>query len=208
MVEPIEIVEAQPEEFQIDFSTELQYKLSVLTAKQRYAVLAIVAADVAGLPLSRLLKTSYSCKKCGWVAGNSRWSNRQRKERLVDHSVTCERATDSDWPFICTSTNYYSRWMRDAIFIASLRQARSELVIQALIEAASILQLGSAKAARELVKQVTEGEKDIDKYRAAVAVLDRAHRLTAAKSGEDLEKMEDWLQSLRGGEDILLEEGG
>lgn len=195
----------QPEEFQIDFSTELQYKLSALTVKQRYAVLAIVAADVSGLPLSRLLKTSYSCLKCGRVLGNSSWSNRQRKDSLADHSATCERATDSDWPFICASTTYYSRWMRDAIFIASLRQARSELVIQALIEAASILRWGTITAARKLVEQIESGEKDIDQYRAAVAVLDRAAKLTADKSGEGTE-MKGWLKKMREeGEDEVAE---
>lgn len=188
-----------------EWSDELLSKLSSLKVSQRRAILMIVTGEAAMIPLSRLLKTSYSCCWCGRSIGRSGESNSARKSKRQLHESQC--ASESNrfyWSFVASSTTYYNRWRREPLFVQTLDLARQELAGQALLNAAHILHLGSTAAARKLVEQITVGEKDIDQYRAAVAVLDRAAALTADKSSVEGTEMKGWLKKMREeGEDAL-----
>jgi hypothetical protein len=157
-------------------SAELSATLRTLPARQRQAVLHIVQAEMGGVALTRLLKTAYSCRWCGWreQAGATRAA---RKASLAAHEAGCERA-GLPWAFVCHASTYYGRWARDEAFQQALAQAWGEVTAQAV----TILQASTSLAARELQRQVRQGEKDTDRRLAAVAILDRAGVETAAKA--------------------------
>ncbi len=182
---------------EINWSTELLYKLSCLTAKQRTAIQMIVAAEATRIPISRLLKTSYSCAWCGQQLGRTGDSADIRKQRKQLHEADCRtKSRRFYWTFACTESTYYYKWLKDPLFVDTLDLARQEMVENSLNTAARLMQIGTAGAARELLRQIAEGERDLDKRAAAVAVLDRADVLTASKGKTD-EELRDWLAELR-----------
>jgi len=157
-------------------SAELMATLRRLPPRRRRAVLRLVQAEMDGVPLSRLLKTAYSCRWCGWLA-QAGATGAARKAALAAHEQTCERA-GQPWPFVCNHSTYYSQWVKDEAFQAALAAAWAEVTAQAV----AILQASTPLAARELQRQVRQGEKDGDRRLAAVAILDRAGLETAAKA--------------------------
>jgi hypothetical protein len=126
--------------------------------------------------LTRLLKTPYSCRWCGWVSqvGETRAT---RKAQLAEHEAMCERQ-GKPWPFICNLTTYYNRWCKNEFFQHVLACVWNDMMVSAV----SALQGSTLAAARELRRQVQQGEKDGDRRLAAVAILDRAGVETAAKA--------------------------
>jgi hypothetical protein len=156
-------------------SAELAARLQHLPPRQQQAVARIVTAEMEGVPLSRLLKTPYSCRWCGWQAQAGR-TRAARKAQLAGHEASCERAGRS-WSFVCNYSTYYRGWVKDEAFQAALAAARAELTAQAV----AMLKAATPLAAGELRRQVQQGEKDSDRRLAAVAILDRAGLETAAK---------------------------
>jgi hypothetical protein len=152
-----------------------------LTAQQKRAILRIVQAEVDGVPLSRLLHTPYSCQWCGWIAGRSGQKNEERKKALVTHEAECERH-GQPWQFIAAHNTYYVKWRENQAFRDTLEQARADVVQDALQSAATLLQINTTGAVRELVRQISEAEKDSDRRLSAIAVLDRADVSTAHKA--------------------------
>lgn len=107
-----------------------------------------------------------------------------------------------DLPDTCSRTTWYGRYHKDAtgeprkgrgwvddpavlraLEVATERALRWEdtRISRALSEARLILAEGAPDSARELRRQVGEGERDVDKREASKAVLDRAGVETAAK---------------------------
>jgi hypothetical protein len=152
-----------------------------LTAQQKKAIVRIVQAEVDGMPLTRLLRTPYSCRWCGWVAGRSGQKNPERKQMLRDHEGGCER-NGQPWQFIAAQNTYYVKWTNNAAFQEALTQARSRVVQDALQSAATLLQINTAGAVHELARQITGAEKDSDRRLSAIAILDRADVSTAQKA--------------------------
>lgn len=184
----------------VTWSLGLLFKLSELTPKQRSAIEMIVMAETVQVPITRLLKTSYSCRWCGQVLGRTGEPATLRRQRLNLHEANCRTESRRfHWTFACASSTFYNKWMKDHQFEAALNQARYEMTQNRLTTAARLLQLGTTEAARELLRQIAEGERDLDKRAAAVAVLDRADVLTASKSKSD-EDLRDWLSELRNNE--------
>jgi len=156
--------------------------LTALSGVQRKAIRMIVEAEVTGLPLSHLLKTPYSCQWCGKVIGRSGIDRDERKALQVQHEEQCER-NGQPWKFAANLRTYYHKWQKDPRFVLALDSARSEVVHEAIATASAMLQLNTVTSVRELVRQVTEAEKDSDRRLSAVAILDRADVTTASKGG-------------------------
>lgn len=187
----------------MSWSADLQEKMLLLSPAQRRAILLIVAGEVDGIPLTRLLKTPYSCPHCGLVAGRSGEAATHRKALLAGHTAICSEV-GQQWKFAAIASTYYSKWKPDSHFAGCLSEARAEIVSAALDEAARILQIGTPEAARELRRQIEAGDKDFDKRSAAVALLDRADVGTAVKTDDSLSR---WLTELRGNDEPMAESG-
>ena len=188
-----------------EWSQKLTDKMTMLSTKQRSAIARIVLAEAEGLPLSRMLKTAYSCQWCGQVQGRSTDKAKARKLLLAGHESWCERGPakglddessvrGTPWQFAANASTFYSNKKWGAYFRECLDAARQEVVAAALDEATKILHLGTPDAAAELRRQVRAGEKDFDRRSAAVAILDRADRTTANKARD---QMAEWLADLR-----------
>jgi hypothetical protein len=169
----------------IEFSAGLQRDLLKLTPLQRRAVHRIVAAEAVGdPPLTRLLKTPYSCRYCGWLAGQSSHGRDARKAMLAQHEATCKRKPNR-WRFICNYTTYYVRWRDDANFHRCLELARQEVSIDALAAVSRGLTFGAVEGVDELRRQVHHGERDLDKRDASKFLI----TASGAKAPERSETM-------------------
>jgi hypothetical protein len=168
--------------------------MALLTARQQRAILMIVIGGAGGISLTRLLKTSYSCPHCGLAVGRGGETGAQRKAALAHHIVTC-RERPQKWNFAVSATTYYNRWKTNRCFTECLNEVRAEFANAALGDAARILQLGTLEASRELVRQISEGEKDRDRRAAACSILDRVDLKMADRTND---KMMRWLAELRG----------
>lgn len=181
----------------MNWSVGLQDKMALLSGGQQRAILMIVMGAADGIPLTRLLKTAYSCPHCGYVAGRSGELAEQRKAALADHIEVCE-GRPKKWRFAVAASTYYNKWRPSAYFRECLSEAWEEFIGVALVDAQRKLRLTTLKAAWELDRQIEEGEKDFDKRSAAIAVLDRADMSTAAKADDKLMRL---LAELRGVDD-------
>ena len=179
----------------MNISNDLQKQMTVLSPAQRRAILLIVIGEVNGIPLTRLLKTPYSCRCCGYVAGRSGESRETRKQALAEHEATSCEHPGQTWQFATNAATYYHRWKTSSDFTDCLSQAWTEVVCAALNEASRVLQIGTPEAARELRRQVEQGQKDSDKRSAATALLDRADFKVADQMNDTLRR---WLAELRG----------
>lgn len=153
-----------------------------LSAQQQRAILRILEAEVDGTPLTRLLRTPYSCRWCGQVCGRPGMKRDERKALLAAHEDECRRQ-GKPWHFIAAHKTYYAVWRANPAFLEALEQARHEVTQEAITTAAAMLQMNTISAVRELARQVTEAEKESDRRLSAVAILDRADVNTAAKGG-------------------------
>lgn len=167
------------------WSGELQEKMALLSAAQRRAIGMIVAAEAEGVSLSRLLKTSYSCKWCGRVIGRSTDRRDDRKQLLFEHQDNdCEaREAGRLWRFAAAYTTYYRHWRKSRVFCQCLELARNESMLGALEGATRQLKLSTLEAVATLRKLLSDAERDADKLKAAIAILDRADLSTAGKVG-------------------------
>jgi hypothetical protein len=170
------------------FSVELQKKMARLTAHQQRAILMIVIGGADGISLNRLLKTCYSCPHCGRVVGRSGEKAVWRKAALASHIERCPEWPNK-WRFAATASTYYGHWKPNSCFTECLNQGRAEFANAAFGEAARILQLGALKAANEVVRQVSEGEKDRDKRAAAFGLLDRVDLKMADRTNDKLMRL-------------------
>lgn len=177
------------------FSATLEREFDKLTKKQQLAIPAIVAAEADGLPVAQLLKTTYSCPGCGRVLGRSNMSRDARQALLEDHLGWCEN-DGRGWKFVAAKSTYYGEWLRDDRFVLALAGARGEVRQTALSEAVDLLKVGTLASVRELLRQVAEGERDLDRRSAAVALLDWADISTAGKSAS-VDRVADFLQELK-----------
>jgi len=180
----------------VEFSAALQKAMLALTAKQRRAIHRVVAAEAAGEPpLTRLLKTPYSCPYCGWVAGQSYHGRDERKALLAQHEVTCQRRP-SRWRFVCNYSTWYAKWVNDAAFVKCLDAARAEVSTRALEGARRELEFAAPEAVGELRRQVRDGERDVDKRDAAKFIVDRSgagkpEQVEARVKVDDVREMDD-----------------
>lgn len=155
----------------IEFSAALQNVMLELSAQQRRAIHRVIAAEVVGEPtLTRLLKTPYSCRYCGWVAGQSYHKRDERKAMLSAHEASCQRRPDR-WRFVCNYATWYAKWMHSETFKRCLDAARAEVSVEALAAARRELEFAAPEAVGELRRQVAEGERDLDKRDAAKFIL-------------------------------------
>ncbi len=167
-------------------SVELGARLAALPARQRKAVLRIVQAEGDCVALTRLLKTPYSCRWCGWVAGQSGMRRDVRKGLLERHEADCDLRGEP-WRFVCSQSIYYRKWTHDAAFVGALEAARQELTAQAIASAVVGLQAGTSEAVGEVRRLIREGEAENTRLRAAFGLLDRAGMETAPKSSQVVE---------------------
>lgn len=174
-------------------SEELSAALSLLSRRQQRAVLRIVNEEMRGIPLTRLLKTPYSCQWCGWVAGHSGERRDDRKAKLAAHEAECERK-GTPWRFVCNLTTYYNRWSKDEAFRPALEAARRDMTQQTMAAAVRALQAGTWDAVKEIRRQISEAYKDADRQRAAFGLLDRAGVETAQKATQTHEGQIDFVQ--------------
>jgi len=156
-------------------SRDLNAALRALPRRQQRAVLRIITAEMDGVSLTRLLKTPYSCRWCGWVSQSGK-TRAARKAQLAAHEASCELA-GQPWRFVCNYSTYYAKWVNDENFQAALDQARQDVTAQAV----ALLKAATPLAAGELRRQVQGAAKDADRRLAAVAILDRAGVETGAK---------------------------
>ena len=171
----------------MQWSAELRQKIDGLTRIQQRAIERIVLAEAEGVPLSRLLRTAYSCRWCGQAVG--RWSDSagERAEILQRHERECTGGDGLEWQFVANASTFYGKW-RESDFPAILAQARAEFGAEVLREAAALLQLGASLAVQQLMRIIEDGEDDTNRRLAAVAVLDRASALTARKGTLEIER--------------------
>ncbi len=162
-------------------SAELSTTLEALSGRQRRAVLEIVRSEMAGTALTRLLKTPYSCRWCGWVAGQSSEKRDARKAELLAHEETCKR-NGRAWRFVCNFSTYYNKWIKDKTFIEALELARSDMTAQVMNAAVVSLQAGTLDAVTEVRRLISQGESETNRLKAAFGLLDRAGVETAPKS--------------------------
>lgn len=113
------------------------------------------------------------------------------------HATKQPMAPVFDLPDTCSETTWYGRnrrggrkpgWSHDpsvvnALEVATERARRWEdtRISRALTEARLILVESTPDAARELKRQIDNGDKDVDRREASKAVLDRAGFETASK---------------------------
>lgn len=155
----------------------------------------IVEAEAAGLAISRLFKTPYSCRFCGRIQGQPGEKRDRRKLKLIEHEYECQEDHPQEWSFAVNHKTYYDKWRKDESFMQALSEVRSQVVNEIMSQAATRLQNGTLNAANELVRQIEAGEKDVDRRQAAIAILDRADVSTASKG---LDPLKEWLEALRG----------
>ena len=129
-----------------------------LTAGQRKAIETIIEAESSGVPLTRVLKTSYSCRFCGRVIGRPGESRERRKLLLMDHEQHCDY--DTPWTFATNVSTFYAKWMKTDLFTDALETARSMATTNIMRAAAVRLQAATLGAANELARQVTEADGD------------------------------------------------
>lgn len=171
-----------------EWSADLQTQLDQLSPQQQRAIVLVVMAESRGEPVTRLLKTPYSCRWCGQVIGHATEGQAARKGALAGHEKECklgpaQKAEARPWRFATSLVTWYTRWkVTDSLFEQCLNQARREVRDNALQRAAWILQMGAPEAAAELRRQVAEAQDDSDRRLSAVAILDRADVGTADKS--------------------------
>ncbi len=187
----------------MNLSADLQEKMKLLSSAQRRTIILIVGGKMAGVPLTRLLKTPYSCRCCGYVAGRSGESREVRKQTLADHEVKSCKRPGQKWQFAANASTYYRDWKPSKYFSDCLSQAETELFDAALNEALQMLQIAAPEAAREAWRVVKEGEIERNRLVAAFGILDRAALKTADKTND---KVERWLAALRGVEDTEEDE--
>ena len=160
---------------------ELREALSLLPRRQQRAVLRIVNEEMQGVPLTRLLKTPYSCQWCGWVAGHSGEQRDVRKAKLAQHEAGCE-LREVPWKFVCNLSTYYNRWSKEEAFRVALEAAQRDMTLQTMQAAVRALQAGTWDAVQEVRRQIGGAFKDADRLRAAFGLLDRAGVETAQKA--------------------------
>ncbi len=119
----------------MNLSTDLQEKMILLSPAQRRAILLIVIGEADGIPLTRLLKTPYSCRCCGYVAGRSGESREVRRKALAEHEARSCKRHGQKWRFAANASTYYRDWKPSTYFTDCLNQARTEVVKAALGEA-------------------------------------------------------------------------
>lgn len=165
-----------------EWSAGLQAQLDQLSPQQQRAILLVVMAESRGEPITRLLRTPYSCEWCGQVIGHSADGKAARKAALAEHGKVCERGPGSlkekarPWRFATSLVTFYTRWkIAGSLFESCLNQARREVRDSALSQAAWILQMGAPEAATELRRQATKGGTDKDKRLASEAILRRVN---------------------------------
>jgi hypothetical protein len=178
----------------MNISNDLQRQMMALSPAQRRAILMIVIGEVNGIPITRLLKTPYSCPCCGYVAGHSGESRESRQQALAEHEANSCAYPGQRWQFAANASTYYQRWKPSSDFADCLSQAWTEVVCAALNEATRVLQIGTPEAAWELRRQIEQGQKDSDKRSAATALLDRADFKIAKQMNDTLRR---WLEELR-----------
>lgn len=171
---------------EFNWSTELETKIRRLTPQQQRSIAIIVLGEIAGYPTGRMLRRSYSCRWCG-----KRSNSKEAKEH---HEATCHRH-GSSWSF-AASSRACQTWLKLPEFTECLNLARQEVTIQALGEATYLLQLITPFAVRELRRQIEQGERDLDRRQAAIAILDRADLTTSTKIKEH-DQLTLWLKELR-----------
>lgn len=161
-----------------------------LTRNQQRAIEMLIQADLDGLPITRLLKTAYSCPWCGQIIGRSGQPKAERKQQLAQHQAECERQGQK-WPFVINAKTYYTKWMKDDLFTAALAEARKQVFDEAVNQAVRIMQAATVGAATELARQVGDDTvKDGDRRLAAIGILDRANLMTATKANVDLPRVD------------------
>lgn len=182
-----------------EWSRNLQAQLEELSPQQQRAIVLILMAEVKGEPITRLLKTSYSCQWCGQVIGHAADGRAARKIALAEHERDCrlgpaqKSESARPWRFAASLVTFYTRWkLPGSTFEQCLNQARREIRSNALQRATWILQLGAPEAALELKRQITLASDESNRRLAAVAVLDRVN-LEAIQGDGD---REDNLDSL------------
>lgn len=166
-----------------EWSAGLQAQLDQLSPQQQRAILLVVMAESRGEPITRLLRTPYSCEWCGQVIGHSADGKAARKAALVEHGKVCERGPGSlkdkarPWRFATSLVTFYTRWkIAGSLFESCLNQARREVRDSALSQAAWILQMGAPEAAKELRRQVTGLDaSNKDRRLASEAILRRVN---------------------------------
>jgi hypothetical protein len=171
------------------WSEELLQDLEQLKVRQRRAIEQIVVAELYGVVLSRLLKSSNSCRWCGRRVCCS-------KERLAEHEASCPRR-GQPWPFLVDSSTFYSYWHKNPHFKACLNQARRELAAYTLDEATQILHVAAPFAAWELREQVIRAPRAVDRRQAAIAILDRRELNREPAEQAELRQLTFWLEELR-----------
>lgn len=169
------------------WSAELKEKLMKLTPRQARTITAIVTAEAQGIPAGRIIRKSYSCQWCG--------NRSQNKAIKAKHEAKCERQGQS-WQFVI-SFSQYTRFCALPEFKECLEVARLETHLAALNEAKYVLQTSAPLAARELNRQVAEGERDRDRRAAATAILDRIDWEASENQARE-NKIVHMLQKLRG----------
>ena len=101
---------------------------------------------------------------------------------------------------ICTETTYYRAkppgWHRQGRFQEALKAARASArafgMENAVQEAMQVLTISAPAAARELQRQVGDGERDSDKRSASNSILDRLDK--TAPRQVDVFDMDGWMQ--------------
>jgi hypothetical protein len=178
------------EYFESRWSDELKNKFKRLTPKQARTITAIVGAEAKGIAAGRIIRKSYSCRWCG-----NRSQNLVCKEK---HEAKCQRRGQA-WQFVI-SVSQFQRCCAIPEFKECLEQARLETNLAALDEAKSLLQMSAPLAARELNRQVVEGEKDRDRRAAATAILNRVDWEAGRKQTDQTrkDKIIELLEALRG----------
>lgn len=174
-----------------EWSATLQTQLEELSPQQQRAIVLILMTEARGEPLTRLLKTPYSCPWCGQVLGQAADGRAARKAALAEHEQECKLGPAKKmeaarpWRFATSLVTFYTRWkLPGSAFEQCLNQARGEVRTKALGQAAWILQMGAPEAARELRRQISLASDESNRRLAAVAVLDRVN-LEAALTGDD-----------------------
>jgi hypothetical protein len=167
------------------WSDELEQKMSMLSPPQRRAIGMIVSAETDGVPLSRLIKTTYSCKWCGRQVGRSTDRREDRKQLLFEHqdNECSAREAGRLWRFAASYTAYYQKWKKSRVFVECLDLARNETMVGALQAASRQLKLTTLEAVATLRGLLSGAVRDADKLKAAIAILDRADLSTAGKVG-------------------------
>lgn len=112
---------------------------------------------------------------------------------------------------ICAESTYYRAkppgWHRQEAFRAALEKARETAwafsMQHAVQDAMAVLTISAPEAARELQRQIREGEKDHDKRDASKTVLDRLDK-TAPRQVEVFD-VEQWKQDRQSRLSAVLE---